>query len=35
MESMKRVVTGQGLEEESGEGGVKWIDWKKRRRGRT
>ena len=32
MDSMKRMITGQGLEEESGDTGIKWQDGKKRRR---
>ena len=29
LDSMKRMITGQGLEEESGETGIKWQDGKK------
>ena len=32
MESLKRMVTGQGLEEKRGETGIKRQHWKKRRR---
>ena len=32
MESLKKMVTGQGLEEKRGEKGIKRQNWKKRRR---
>ena len=35
MESMKRMITRQRLEEERGVTGFKWQDWKKRRRRRS
>ena len=35
LETTKRVMTGQGLEEESGGTGIKWQDGKKRRRRRS
>ena len=35
MESMKRMVTGQGLEEKEEKQGIKWEDWKKRMRRRS
>ena len=35
MDSMNRMITVQGLEEESGEQGIKWQDGKKLRRRRS